>query len=320
MPICLIGLGANLGNRRETLDRAVELLGKQPGVRLLAVSRWQETRPAGGAANQPLYLNGAATIETSLAPHELLSVLQAIEHDLGRRRQSHWEARPIDLDLFLYDDLVERSASLVVPHPRMAWRRFVLEPAAQIAPSMVHPVIGWSVARLLEHLNTSPRYVAVTGPAGPENTRFVRSLADAWPVDLLLDAPRRAGNPSGLGRVLALECLRRRARTLAKDDPRWSQTPHFAVSDFWFDESRASALGWTGECEPSNVFRLWRRLEPRVARPRLVVWLDVPMGTAAGEAFGRQLRRREVGPVLRIKNPWSPEATDEVTAAIEAME
>jgi 2-amino-4-hydroxy-6-hydroxymethyldihydropteridine diphosphokinase len=322
MPTCLIGLGANLGNRRETLDRAVELLGQQSGVRLLRVSRWQETRPAGppvGGAEQPLYLNGAATIETSLAPSALLAVLQAIEHDLGRRRRQRWEARPVDLDLLLYDDRVERSDSLVVPHPRMAWRRFVLEPASQIAPSMTHPVIGWTIARLLEHLNSSPRYVAVTGAASPENTRFVRCVARACPVDLLLDAPRRAANPSGPRPAVALECLRRRARALAVGNPRWPQPPRYTVSDFWFDETRALALSRIAECEPSRVFRLWRRLKPRVASPRLIVWLDVPAPTGLRRDFQRQLHRRDVGPVLRIEDPQSPEALDEVVAAIQAM-
>lgn len=322
MPTCLIGLGANLGNRRGTLDRAVESLAQHEGVRVARVSRWRETRPAVGPTGdpQPAFLNGAATVETGLAPEALLAVLHSIEHDLGRRRgERRWQSRPIDLDLLLYGDRVVQSQSLVVPHPRMAWRRFVLEPAAQIAPSMTHPTIGWTVARLLEHLDTTPPYVAVTGVAGPENTRFVRRVARAWPVDLVLDAPGIPANPSGPAPTRALECLRGRARALDADDARWSESRRYTLSDFWFDESRAVVLSRTDGCEPSHVFRLWRRLTSRIVRPRLVVWLGVPAPRRLRDAFRRQLRRREVGPLLQVDDPGSPEAVEEVVAAMEAM-
>jgi len=321
MPTCLIGLGANLGDRQETLRRAVELLARQRSIRVLQVSRWHETRPAcppRGGAEQPAYLNGAATIETTLAPRAVLTVLHDVETQLGRRREHRWEPRPIDLDLLLYEDHVEQSAPLVVPHPRMAWRRFVLEPAAQIAPSMVHPVIGWSIARLLGHLNTTPPYVAVTGTAGAENACFVRRIAEARTVDVLVDARGFPADSSGRELAAALECLRRRARALSAGDPRWSR--RWTVSDFWFDESRAWALSGPATSRPSCILRLWRRLEPRVVRPRLVVWLDVPARRRLRQAIQRQLRRTDVGPVLRIVDPRSSDALDEVIAAIEAME
>jgi hypothetical protein len=144
-------------------------------------------------------------------------------------------------------------------------------------------------------------------------------VARACPVDLLLDAPRRAANPSGPRPAIALECLRRRALALAVDNPRWLQPPRYTVSDFWFDETRALTLSRIAECEPSHVFRLWRRLKPRVVRPRLIVWLDVPAPRGLRRDFQRQLRRRDVGPVLRIDDPQSPEAINEVVGAIQAM-
>ena len=118
----------------------------------------------GGPPGQPPFLNGAALLETSLAPHDLLDALQQIETDLGRRRTERWGPRTVDLDLLLYEQLVLDTPTLILPHPRMAQRRFVLEPAAEIAGAMLHPTSGWSVAQLLEHLNEeSP---GATAPSG----------------------------------------------------------------------------------------------------------------------------------------------------------
>ena len=99
-------------------------------------------------------------------PQALLAEFQKVEADLGRQRNEHWGPRTIDLDLLLYDDLTLADPDLVVPHPRMAWRRFVLEPAAEVAPEMLHPGTGWTIARLLDHLNQTPWYLAIAGPIG----------------------------------------------------------------------------------------------------------------------------------------------------------
>ncbi len=147
MPVCLIGLGSNEGNRQATLDAAVAELARQPQITIAAVSSWCETAPIGGPPQQARFLNGALRAETSLEPHALLSCLQRIENRLGRQRAERWGPRTIDLDLLLYDKLVLDTPSLVLPHPRMAWRRFVLKPAAEVAGAMLHPTIGWTVAR-----------------------------------------------------------------------------------------------------------------------------------------------------------------------------
>ena len=189
MPTCLIGLRSNLGNRREMLDRAVASLAGRPQVSVVAKSRWHETSPVGGPADQPTFCNGAAVIETSLGPAELLAALQAVENELGRVRTERWGPRIIDLDLLLFGDQVLETPSLAVPHPRMAWRRFVLEPAAEIAPSMVHPTTGWTVARLLEHLNTTPPYVAIAGGIGAGKTRLAEQLAPRADARLIAEQP-----------------------------------------------------------------------------------------------------------------------------------
>ncbi len=164
MAIALVGIGTNLGDRDRNLRQAIQLLGQQPGIKIIRASRWIETRPVGGPPHQLNYLNGALLMETDLPPRWLLQIFHKIEKQMGRYRTQRWESRTIDLDLLLYDALVIEGEDLQVPHPRMAFRRFVLEPACEIAPDLIHPKIGWSLQRLLNHLELSPRYVAITGP------------------------------------------------------------------------------------------------------------------------------------------------------------
>ncbi len=147
MTTAYVGLGSNLGDRRALLDGALARLAAEPGLRLLAASRWIETDPVGGPP-QPRYLNGACALESALEPRELLSRMLAIEWDLGRVRGERWAPRTVDLDLLFYGDLVVREPDLEVPHPRAHERAFVLEPLAEIAPQLRHPVLGMTVRDL----------------------------------------------------------------------------------------------------------------------------------------------------------------------------
>jgi len=191
MARCLIGCGANAGEPREQLDRAVELLRYMPGISLLAVSRPRQTAAVGGPPGQPPFLNGACLIDTELRPHELLDLLAAVENTLHRDRSVRWGPRTIDLDLLLYGDLVidepeedagpagKRRAALTVPHPRMATRRFVLEPCAEIAPEAVHPLSGCTVRELLDNISSPHLHVAVVGVPGSGAAEVAAAIADA---------------------------------------------------------------------------------------------------------------------------------------------
>ena len=153
MPTVYLGLGANLGKRRETLEAALAQLAAHPAIRVRPVSTLLETEPVGGPAGQPDYLNGAAEIETDLAPAALLAELKRIEHDLGRRQGPRWGSREVDLDILLYGRLVLETADLSIPHARLRERRFVLEPLSEIAPDAIDPVTGLTVRELAARLD-----------------------------------------------------------------------------------------------------------------------------------------------------------------------
>jgi 2-amino-4-hydroxy-6-hydroxymethyldihydropteridine diphosphokinase len=145
-----ISLGSNLGDRRAHLDYAVSRLRHL--FTNLRVSRYQDTDPVGVPDHQPLFLNAAAVGETALGARDLLDALLAVERERGRERPFPGAARTLDLDLVLYGSLVTDEPGLIVPHPRFRERLFVLGPLAEIAPDLVDPVTGSSVAELLAQL------------------------------------------------------------------------------------------------------------------------------------------------------------------------
>jgi 2-amino-4-hydroxy-6-hydroxymethyldihydropteridine diphosphokinase len=144
--LAYISGGSNLGNRKEQIERAVAELGKTAGT-VRKVSSFYETEPV-GFLDQPWFLNVVIELETNLRPEDLLRACQEIETAGGRTRSFANAPRTLDLDILLYDDLVLATPSLVIPHPRITERRFVLEPLAEIAPGAVHPVRGQTIREL----------------------------------------------------------------------------------------------------------------------------------------------------------------------------
>lgn len=159
MTTVYLGLGSNLGDRTAMLADAIDAIGVLPDTAVVDHAPVYETPPMGPQDQGP-YLNTAACIKTLLAPDALIAQLQAIETHLGRQPREdrrHWGPRPIDIDLLLYDDRVIDKPGLSVPHPGMHERWFVLRPLADIAPQLLHPVLGKTVAELLAAMESPVR-------------------------------------------------------------------------------------------------------------------------------------------------------------------
>lgn len=157
--LALIALGANLGDAETSLKLALDLLQNHPHLRLRSASSFFKTLPVGGPAGQPPFVNAAASLFTNLTAEGLLKVLQEVEAALGRVRNQTWSARSLDLDIIAYGNSVCATESLILPHPRMTVRQFVLEPLLEIEPSWNHPQLGWNVSQIFDHFRCSPRSV-----------------------------------------------------------------------------------------------------------------------------------------------------------------
>ncbi len=156
-----VALGANLGNRREQLARAVRALDGHPQIRVTAASSLYETAPVGCPPGQPDYLNAAAALLTTLTPEELLRFTQQVERDLGRERPTHaprtsavspppaYLPRTIDIDILTHGRHCITTPDLIIPHPRMHTRAFVLRPLTDIAPLLDHPTLHRPIRDLL---------------------------------------------------------------------------------------------------------------------------------------------------------------------------
>jgi len=147
-----IALGSNLGDRAANLEFAVARLRHTPGIEVIRISSSLENPAIGGPDDSPPFLNAAVEIRTTIAPHALLKRLLEIERELGRTRRQKWEPRTIDLDLLLYGDQILSSQELIVPHPLMHERRFVIQPLAEIAPNVVHPTLEIPISMIMDNL------------------------------------------------------------------------------------------------------------------------------------------------------------------------
>jgi len=330
MALALVGIGSNIGARSAQLDEAVALLRQTPNIDVRTVSRLHETLPIGGPAGQGPFLNGALLLETSLAPEALFQIFSDIEKRLGRQRDIRWQARTLDLDLLLYDRLQISLPALSIPHPRFAYRRFVVEPAAEIAPDLVHPVIGWTMAQLRNHLRHAKPYVAIAGPAHSGKTRLAAALAEHF-AGRTIDSPRLppAQPESGAsGRLLAweLELLAERGSLLAART--WSDEAALAVSDFWFDQSLAYGRL---RLEPRALSELTARhkaLAAAVVPPKLLIVLTPPQAEPLSATLLpadplqqalAALLGPGLGPILQAPADDWDDLWAEVSAAVAAM-
>jgi 2-amino-4-hydroxy-6-hydroxymethyldihydropteridine diphosphokinase len=189
-----LGLGSNLGDRRRAIDEALERLRKCQAIDVTRTSEIKETRPLGGLP-QPAYLNAVAEVRTTLPAEGLLGTLMAVEKTLGRERGVRWSPRTIDLDLLLFDDRVIQSDALIVPHPQMHLRWFVLDGLCELCPDRVHPLLKEPMHELARRLDggnftldpKAPQLVSVAGLIGVGKTTLVNALAERLEAEVLLE-------------------------------------------------------------------------------------------------------------------------------------
>ncbi|MBN9519986.1 2-amino-4-hydroxy-6-hydroxymethyldihydropteridine diphosphokinase [bacterium] len=215
MPLAYLGLGSNLGDRRAALDAAVRRLRAEPGLRVLAVSEYYETAPVDCPPGSGDYLNAAAAVETDRDPHDILKLLHRIEHQFGRVRTGVNAPRTLDLDLLLYGDRVIDTPDLVVPHPRLHERAFVLIPLAAIAGDAVHPTLGKTVCELCAAVPTGD--VRLVPPPEPPVTATLAGLTALV-----------TGSTSGIGATVA-EAFRLQSASVITHGRRADVGKHIAV-------------------------------------------------------------------------------------------
>jgi 2-amino-4-hydroxy-6-hydroxymethyldihydropteridine diphosphokinase len=312
MAHCLIGLGSNLG---DLLASARDMLAALPQTSLISISSFHESKPAGGPATQPPYLNAAALLESSFTPQQLLAELQRIENSLGRERMERWGPRTIDLDLLLYDELELETPELTLPHPRMSFRRFVLEPAAEIAAEMVYPINGWTIGRLESWLRISKQAIAL---APFHSKYFAKSPATAllrkleirkevqpvFQVDSVTPPKSRADRLRNRHRTAERE---KRQPDLVKVGASW------LITNFWVGQACVESFA---------ELPIWREITAKSFEGKdsirlVVVWHSEPVADLRRLDFVRRLP--QCGPVLWIPGVSLERAEQEVIAAMAAM-
>lgn len=174
-----VGMGGNLGAVDLTFQSAVAALDASPGIRVTQVSSFYQTEPMGGNAGAA-YLNAVAEIESIQSPLALLDRLQEVEIEHGRERHAHWGPRTLDLDLLLCGDSILNHPRLTLPHPGCWYRRFVLDPLAEIAPDVVHPLKKLPIGELRSRLLKRPLPVGITGGTSQDRRELIADLSNQF--------------------------------------------------------------------------------------------------------------------------------------------
>ncbi|MEM9185462.1 MAG: 2-amino-4-hydroxy-6-hydroxymethyldihydropteridine diphosphokinase [Planctomycetota bacterium] len=238
MPVCLFAIGSNLGDREQTLARAVAAVKGRDSIRVVRQSRWFSSDPVGGPQGQGPFLNGALLVETEIPPQALLQELRAVEDSCGRQRAQRWGARTLDLDLLLYGDLVIDEPGLRVPHPRMTFRPFVMAPAVEVAGGMRHPKLEATLQAIDQTRQAGADAVRVAGSRErrEEVAAHVAWLAGTSRVGREAERERDDETLVWLAGARCAGPLRPKLQVLA--DPRANPLP--ATPTVWLHEAPAS--------------------------------------------------------------------------------
>lgn len=155
-----IGIGSNLGDSLGNCRQAIQAIGAERGNKIVACSSFYLTEPV-GRKDQNWFVNAVIAVETNFSPRQLMEFLMHIEKNMGRERKERWGPRIIDLDILFYENLICQENNLQIPHPEIAKRRFVLRPLKDIAPHLVHPLLGKTVSELLDELPPGEKVISL---------------------------------------------------------------------------------------------------------------------------------------------------------------
>ncbi|MGY8770088.1 MAG: 2-amino-4-hydroxy-6-hydroxymethyldihydropteridine diphosphokinase [Pirellulales bacterium] len=334
MANCLIALGANLGLRNQTLDAAIQDLRDCDDIQSLQVSRYFETAPVGGPEGQGEFSNAAARIETTLAPPQLHQLLIEIEERHGRVRTQRWGERRLDLDLLLYDDLRLNTDRLEIPHPRMSFRRFVIEPASQVAGEMVHTPSGCTIQQLWDQLQHAAPVVEIVALPSPSMKQLCTALSEENPSSVLLDRYSGLQLPNQVSEfpefiqsgLIGLPDFRELIVPALNSSA--VATPYSPILFSWMAHKISEAMK-TGSSLGSDMF-LMSEYQPRLR----VLWNlpdqahsnsenSVPLSEKTSQLWTQELSdwfyEKNHGPMLHLANHTVEAAAVEINAALQAM-
>ncbi len=222
MPRCLISLGGNSGPVAATFELALSRLQQGGQCRVAAVSRNYATAAVGDQAGAK-FLNAAAELETALAPLELLDWMHNVELELGRIRATHWGPRTLDVDLLFWESQIIDTPRLIVPHPAAWYRRFVLDPLAEIAAAFVHPVKRVTIGALRERLLVRPLRVSFAGSTQEQKAKIIGRLAANFPTVSFSDWDCTERNGAAVSDPALIFWLGPRAGGSSTDSPATAQ-------------------------------------------------------------------------------------------------
>ena len=279
-----IGLGSNLGTPEENLNAALTALGSHLQIQDVHASSFYETEPLGRLI-QPQFLNAAAKLTTTLSHRQLFELLQQTETSQGRERGEHWGPRTIDLDLLFYDDHVINEPDLIVPHPQLHLRSFVLKGLCELSPDLSHPQMGCTVSELYERLSGQnfsydpgrPQLISIAGNIGVGKTTLATKLADRLEAKFVPEKyddnpylPDVYDGHSELALDSELFFLASGASQLTASRLKAGKR---YVSDYVFDKAMIYASTWLKGGDYGTYLKHYESVKEAVAAPVLVIYL-----------------------------------------------
>jgi 2-amino-4-hydroxy-6-hydroxymethyldihydropteridine diphosphokinase len=279
-----IGLGSNIGDKKNFIDKALHKLRETANVAVARVSSIIETKPLGDAS-QPAYLNCVAEIKTDLSAGQLHQELVRIENALGRERKGKWGPRTIDLDLLLFGGEVINSKTLIVPHPQIHLRSFVLDGLGQLNPKLLHPVLGETIEELGGRLNgcdyappvNKVQLISIAGNIGAGKTTLAKKLASVLSCEAIFErydtnpflAKVYAGNKD-LALDSQLYFLTSRVEQLS---PTILDKGRPAVTDYVFQKELIYARALLSDEQLKLYLKIYEQLSPAVVAPAVLLYL-----------------------------------------------